>query len=120
MPVSLGKVTPSIERMSPGRQFQQLPMFMTAGELRNPRQTTPGDFTRLQGPALVQAWDQKLSESGFPMRQSIAQTGVSRPVVIQHNPRESPLPILGDGHHRVASAYAHSHKALVPVEHQAF
>lgn len=125
-----------------GGQFQQLPMFMPAGELRD--QVTPGDIkntdpdhlTKLGIHTSADFWDRKVSESRAPgtelgahrdgtprdptrpsLANSVAASGVREPVSVWHE--EDGSRTLWDGHHRVASAHHADPSQLVPVQHLA-
>ena len=97
-------------------QFRQLPMFMTAHELKT--DVTPGDFkaSHYGVPQNVNdMWSKKHRESTERgLHDSIRKKGVSTPVdVWQYDDK----PILADGHHRVATAHTISPNYLLPVEH---
>lgn len=109
-------------------QFAQLPMFMTARELRH--ETTPGDFVarKFGVPQSVEdMWDRKTRESESPrndywndsnesLAALIRREGVKEPVWLTHE-RGMPRPTLSDGHHRVAAAHRINPNSLLPVEH---
>lgn len=116
-----------------GQQFHQLPMFMTAHELRN--ETTPGDFvaSRFGVPQNAEdMWSRKLRESkevtrvpaewgpewqpeSIPLHESIRKNGIKSPVSVGYDARG--VTTLKDGHHRVAVAASISPHYLVPVDH---
>lgn len=109
-----------------GTQFQQLPMFMTAGEIKDT--VRPGDAEGYDSESDM--WSAKTDEShvegssvdhsapnrsgALSLADSVAREGVREPVGIFH---EDDGPMLGDGHHRVATAYAQGPGRYVPVEH---
>ena len=110
-------------------QFRQLPMFMTAQELKT--EVTPGDFkaSHYGVPQNVNdMWSKKYRESQTRpadpfvwdtpdqprLSKSIKRDGVKNPVDVWHYDDEQ---ILADGHHRVATAHAISPNYLIPVEH---
>lgn len=117
------------------QQFTQLPMFMTAQELRHGMlhaDVNPGARQATQDAV----WDRKLAESqisdpsGYgshagPGRADVsladavrADGGVREPVKIMHGGTgRLGDRYLKDGHHRVAVAYAAGGDTLVPVQH---
>lgn len=120
--------------MEPGQQFKQLPMFMTARDIKEthePNDRKPGEVS----PSRI--WNRKLRESkdtkdtgGIPIKgangayeqvslhEHIARTGVSQAVSIQ-DPQGAAgqKPLVFDGHHRVASAADSRPNDLIPVVH---
>lgn len=111
--------------MEPGPQFHQLAMFHTADELKN--NVTPLDAWQHASPAAM--WDHKLQQNqtwaadlsqraegtGPTMHESIGQQGVHTPVELMHSASGNTR--LTEGHHRVASAFAHNPQSLIPVLH---
>lgn len=114
--------------MTPGPQFQQLAMFHTAGELRH--NVTPLDAWQHKSPQAM--WDHKLEQAkswsadlgqrqtpgATTLHASIAAGGVRQPVELMHSPTGTVR--LMEGHHRVAAAFAHDPKSLIPVLHDQF
>jgi len=107
---------------TPGPQFKQLPMFMTAHELRHG--TVAQDAEAYEHPDIM--WRDKTRRAqrtdyhGWGRIRDV-ESGVREPVKVDHrypDDVEHP-PVLFDGHHRVAAAYSHNPQALVPVEHSA-
>lgn len=124
--------------MEPGPQFQQLPMFMTAGELRDPARTAHGD--RREHQTSDELFQEKLEDSHrdhqprsisryalHPFRPALYGQienagGVEQPVHLMHDDpfelvRGQRLPLLADGHHRVAVAHDRNPNSLLPVHH---
>jgi len=96
-----------------GKQFEQLPMFMTAKELKN--EVTPDDW-RAGGPSLDSLWRRKAREAEKSgLTESIRKDGVQEPVEVVH--RGETHRYLVDGHHRVAAASKVGPKTLLPVRH---
>lgn len=113
--------------MQPGPQFQQLDMFKTAEELKDPQRTIPGDFAHLayagderDAQGLARNWFHKentAKERG--LRRRVDESGgVEEPVVLTQDRSTRDRPELTDGHHRTATAYARNPKSLVPVLHR--
>lgn len=108
--------------MEPGRQFEQLPMFMPARDLMDPAQVTPEQVVRDSG------WGRKLTEAKQPMafritgrktgpslHDSIRQHGIVWPVELKSGPTGPPR--INEGHHRIAVAHDIHPDYLVPVQH---
>jgi hypothetical protein len=119
-----------------GQQFRQLPMFMTAREIRNQYQPLDGDrddvyrhgeytgrreneeelFDRKYDEAENSTYD----DEGQTLKESILTHGVKNPVSLQADMEftgsDSKPEILG-GHHRVAVMHEHRRDDLMPVEH---
>ena len=128
-------------------QFDQLQMFMTARQLRT--EVRPGDALDAEryGISHTEAarrvaedrmWADKESENAVPgtsvsahhahhphfdqsqgpsMDESVRREGVKSPVGIFHGTSYGAM--LGEGHHRVATAFRANPDMLVPVEHHA-
>jgi hypothetical protein len=121
-----------------GRQFEQLPMFMTGAEIKEKYEPLDGDrkWTRKPGSRGMsqetpdEMWDRKLDESkrthwktGANLYKDIKKNGVQNPVSLQwerergpYTPPNAKPQVLG-GHHRVAVAAAARPDDLIPVEH---
>jgi hypothetical protein len=102
--------------MEPGPQFHQLEMFRTAHELKHGN-ITHADQMGADTPE--EMWRSKLQRVDMGGRHGWGNVdnvheGVREPVEVSH---EDNGEYLTDGHHRVAAAYRHNPRALVPVEH---
>jgi hypothetical protein len=116
------------------QQWEQLPMFMKAGEIKAKVNTSadPG------GSDMDRLWHNKLYESktgairnarylptrarkGATLYDSIKREGVRKPVELQRNTRDTKFSkkgySLSEGHHRVAAAADIDPNMLIPVEH---
>lgn len=126
--------------MSVSQQFKQLPMFMTAHEIRRDYQALDGDRDEV-----VDDWDavpetyrpehddelfeRKYDEAVFnddhtpgdrrSLRDAIVDDGVKNPVSLQVPDLTGSMgkPQILGGHHRVAVMEAEKPHALMPVEH---
>jgi hypothetical protein len=99
------------------KQWEQLPMFMTAGDIKS--KITYSDDGDVGG----KLWSRKLSESKRGgLYRSIKAKGVKKPVELQRNLNRSTFTPVGyqlnDGHHRVAAAADIDPNMLVPVTHK--
>ena len=108
------------------RQFQQLPMFMTAREIQE--QTTPLDKSPGQPRARFWATRARSATHRHVVRNdpdsgnladSIRTEGVHRPVEISWGETAKKKPELANGHHRVAVSFEHDPDRLIPVVHDA-
>ena len=116
------------------QQWEQLPMFMTAEEVKNKVNSSadPG------GHSMEDLWHHKLYEAktgairnaryvptrkrkGNSLYESIKEKGVQKPVELQRNTKDTKFSkkgySLSEGHHRVAAAYDIDPKMYIPVEH---
>ena len=96
---------------------QQLAMFLPAREIAKMRMTDahrgePNEEVLAR--KLKSAKEDKWEESKG-MYKSIKKIGVQQPVEIIHDPKG---PMLGEGHHRIASAMDVNPNMLIPVEHK--
>lgn len=116
-----------------GQQFRQLPMFMSAREIRQDYQALDGDRDEIidefnerieDDPDLFARKYKEASQypSGLtnPLAGDILRHGVKNPISLQEDhtvtgSRKKPE-ILG-GHHRVAVMERHKPDTLMPVEH---
>lgn len=107
--------------MEPGRQFEQLPMFMTARELRHGVESS--DFL---GKGSDEQWNDKASratrtssgaDDNSTLAEHIAKHGVMQPVAVYHSSTVAGSKWLQNGHHRVATAYSQNPDSLIPVRH---
>ena len=117
--------------MSGAVSYQQLAMFMPAGELAKMKmgdtrkgETSKDVMARKLKESKVgaenEAWREP-NEGEKTLHESIKQKGVQQPVTIVHGTRPKTGEAFSDlqeGHHRVASANAVNPKMLVPVEHK--
>lgn len=117
-----------------GQQFQQLPMFMEAQELRNSPSITHGDAMFYKDKDAM--WRRKLDQANQPerhydpdtpmdftktrpsLRESVGQGGVREPVQLRHGTDRGT--VMFEGHHRTAAAYDHNPRSLVPVLHDEY
>jgi hypothetical protein len=93
-------------------QFEQLPMFMTAGELQKHEL---GDLIFHEGGprSLLNKKYKQAQSSGLASK--IEKSGVQEPVHLYHNVDRTKT--LIDGHHRLAVALRMGKNTLLPVEH---
>jgi len=108
-------------------QFSQLPMFMTAREIRSQYAPWEGDReTNEHGHMETdeQMWARKRHEASLGVEptldKQVMREGVKNPIPLQHvDPWWSgnAKPQLMGGQHRVAVMYEHRPDALMPVEH---
>lgn len=105
-------------------QFSQLPMFMSAREIRDQYEPWHGDFEYHEDGSQEtpqELWDRKYQESmDFGYHMTIPKEGVKRPVALEvvhpwWNGNKKPE-IMG-GHHRIEVMARHKPDALMPVEH---
>lgn len=103
-----------------GAQFRQLPMFMSAREIKSQYDPWHGDFEDdYETPG--ELWDRKYEESvDFGYHMTIPKEGVRRPVALEvvdpwWNGNKKPE-IMG-GHHRIEVMSRHKPDSLMPVEH---
>lgn len=93
------------------RQFQQLPMFMPAGELY--------DSVKLMdqhGGSRMRLMNKKTDEAGSSgLLQDVARHGVHEPVELEWHGAKKPS--LYEGHHRLAAALHANRATEVPVLH---
>jgi hypothetical protein len=137
----LGGEIAMIHNTRAGQQFRQLPMFMTAREIRSDYQALDGDrreskirygkerddevFSRKYNEASEEprTWDRYKSRwlSGGPsLTEQIQSEGVRNPVSLQVDLNKTGSrgkPEILGGHHRVAVMEAHKPDTLMPVEH---
>jgi len=106
----------------PSRQWQQLDLYKTAKELRDStlldvESEKIWDAGRTPAHEIEKAvMDGKLKASrANGLYESIKANGVTRPVYVSNNPKFGQA--VGDGHHRIASAYDIDPNMLIPVEH---
>ena len=116
------------------KQWEQLPMYMTAGEIKSIVNSSadPG------GDNMESLWHQKLYEAktgairnaryvptrarkGATLYDSIKSKGVQKPVELNRNNKDTRFSkkgySLSEGHHRVAAAADINPNMLIPVEH---
>ena len=107
-----------------GAQFKQLPMFMSAREIKSQYDPWHGDFEIHEDGSEEtprELWDRKYEESmDFGYHMTIPKEGVRRPVALESvdpwwNGNKKPE-IMG-GHHRIEVMARHKPDALMPVEH---
>lgn len=105
-------------------QFSQLPMFMSAREIKSQYAPWHGDFEEHEDGSKEsprELWDRKYEESlEFGYHKTIPKEGVRRPVALEvvdpwWNGNKRPE-IMG-GHHRIEIMARHKPDALMPVEH---
>lgn len=95
-------------------QFEQLPMFATARELRE--HYTPWDYNEQahEGDPEIM-WEQKHEEVWDEgLYHQIADEGVKKPVNVHHTAHDRELL---NGHHRVAAQYDADPEAFIPLNH---
>lgn len=119
-------------------QFKQLPMFMSAREIRSQYQALDGDRLavnadgqpeayRVHGPFSAvenddQLYARKLRESGGDLGRDIKANGVTDPILLEDGSdpngggSQGRMQVIG-GHHRVAVMLDHAPDQLMPVEH---
>ena len=113
------------------QQWEQLPMFMKAGELKSKINVSYDPHRDME-----HLWRYKLQEAktgairnarytptrarkGASFYDSIKEKGVQKPVLISPNPSyKSPGFHLSEGHHRVAAAADIDPNMLIPVKHE--
>lgn len=100
----------------------QLPMFMTAGEIKQHFDPRYGDrYGRGISETEGKFWGRKLQEAtrrkteDGTLRKSIREKGVQEPVALDLPSRRSKPEII-EGHHRVAVAAKDAPNAMLPVE----
>lgn len=108
-------------------QFRQLPMFMSAREIRSQYSPWPGDRFEVQtrqglrDETDAEMWNRKRRQaSQGSLDRKILSEGVRNPVYLESPDPKEPLdrgPYLLGGHHRIAVMSEHKPDALVPVEH---
>lgn len=105
----------------------QLPMFLTAQEIKDNFQPLPGDY--INSETTPELWKRKAQEgsAGSPadarkattketLRDSIAKNGVVNPVTLGMNTHPGyTAPFVFGGHHRVATAAEVNPNMLIPV-----
>ena len=123
----------SAENLS-SQQWEQLPMFMKAGEIKAKVNTYAdpggGDMDRLWHNKLYEAKTGAIrnarylptrARKGASLYDSIKREGVRKPVELIRNFDSGPYNRegyqLGEGHHRVADAADINPNMLIPVEH---
>lgn len=106
-----------------GKQFQQLPMFMTAHEIKSQYRPWQADRRAVEVPdpdightyrmeTDSELWDRKAREApDHGLTKTSVKHGIHTPVPLLEG-RE-----VWDGHHRVAAAAVHTPDSLIPVEH---
>jgi hypothetical protein len=104
--------------MSSSLSHQQLAMFIPAKEIANypmidahRGESNQEVLARKLASAKADKW-----EGSKGMYKSIKKIGVQNPVDIIHDPKRGPM--LGEGHHRIASAMDANPNMLVPVTHK--
>lgn len=125
-------------------QFQQLPMFVPAGRLRDVGDNDAaahfnGGESDFDDVYPYDTWERKRQEANGPdtadrghggarhntpqpgsMTEHVAAHGVREPVVLHHygsDPGEEHKPVMMDGYHRTAAAHAVNPATEVPVQH---
>ena len=121
-----------------GQQFHQLPMFMSAREIRGGWQPLVGDVQSVQDhigwrrEKPDEVWDRKYQESenprlvhdeptgvwsreDRPLRDEILERGVEKPVHLQVPDGDDTKPQVLGGHHRIAVMNEHKPDELMPV-----
>jgi len=108
-----------------GPQFEQLPMFMTAKEIKSKYSPHPDDYLHPDDNADKEEtdrelWDRKLRQSslknkkflteGKTLRAHIRDHGVQKPVTLDPDTKT----VMG-GHHRIAVAAKEWPKDFIPV-----
>lgn len=104
-------------------QFSQLPMFMSAREIKSQYDPWHGDFED-DYETSDELWDRKYQEATLgkepTLDKQVLREGVKRPVALEvvdpwWNGNKKPE-IMG-GHHRIEVMSRHRPDALMPVEH---
>ena len=104
-------------------QFSQLPMFMSAREIKSQYDPWHGDFED-DYETSDELWDRKYQEATLgkepTLDKQVLREGVKRPVALEvvhpwWNGDKKPE-IMG-GHHRIEIMARHKPDALMPVEH---
>lgn len=115
-------------------QFQQLPMFMSAREIRSRYAPWPFDRYEVETPIASRTplgirdetdpefWARKRHEASLgvipTLDQQILKDGVHTPVSLESPGKSVPRdPYVLGGHHRIAVMSEHKPDALMPVEH---
>lgn len=111
-------------------QFKQLPMFMSAHEIRSQYRPWEGDRELTHTPEGVrdetndELWARKRHEASLgvmpTLDEQILKEGVKNPIPLQHvDPwwHGNAQPQIMGGHHRLAVMYEHKPHDLMPVEH---
>lgn len=103
---------------------RQLPMFMSAREIRDQYQALDADRARDSGgaPETEDALFARKRREAFagPLGGSLLEHGVRSPVSLQadwRRPGSQGKPSILGGHHRIAVMDAHRPDELMPVEH---
>ena len=112
------------------QQWEQLPMFMKAGEVKEKINYSPDPHRDIE-----HLWDYNLHEAktgairnarylptrarkGASLYDSIKREGVKKPVELIPNPSYKKSGVhLAEGHHRVAAAADINPDMLIPVQH---
>lgn len=107
-----------------GAQFKQLPMFMSAREIKSQYDPWHGDFEIHEDGSEEtprELWDRKYLESmDYGHHMTIPKEGVRNPVALEvTHPwwNGSKKPEIMGGHHRIEVMSRHRPDALMPVEH---
>lgn len=105
-------------------QFSQLPMFMSAREIKSQYAPWHGDFEEHEDGSKEsprELWDRKYMESmDYGYHMTIPKEGVRNPVALEVvNPwwQGHKEPEIMGGHHRIEVMSRHKPDALMPVEH---
>ena len=111
-----------------GKQFEQLPMFMSAHEIRGQYQASDRERIENEDGDLEsdnEFYSRKYDEANFDWGDGqgthadhILRHGVSEPIALEYSPtggRRRPQVI--DGHHRIAVMHEERPHDLMPVEH---
>ena len=106
-------------------QWEQLPMFMFAGELKG-KANYSDDGLSQNAKLNSRVWDKKLKESKKgknSLYKSIESEGVKEPIEVRHHLNKSLfIPAnsyeIYNGHHRLAAAAAINPNMLVPVDYK--
>lgn len=102
---------------------KQLKLFMTARELM---QHPAGDDTEHWRPMEQnrELFNEKLGEAldfgdegEEPLYDSIKEHGVQEPINLDFVSKEDNTPVISDGHHRIAAAYAVNPDMFIPIEY---
>ena len=104
-------------------QFSQLPMFMSAREIKSQYDPWHGDFED-DYETSDELWDRKYQEATLgkepTLDKQVLREGVKRPVALEvvdpwwHGDKK---PEIMGGHHRIEIMARHKPDALMPVEH---
>lgn len=103
------------------KQFQQLPMFMSAREIQ--ADWAPGETSPITGQVDDTLWTAKADEARQSgLTESIRREGVRDPVTLDFNDphpsgRGSSGPAVYGGHHRIAASAEIDPDRLMPVLH---